>query len=107
MLIKAGKKKDGSEAAVALCHHERWDGSGYPAGLKGEEIPLAARIVALADFYDALRSKRPYKAAIDHERTMQILIDGDDRTSPDHFDPKILNAFVEQQERLRQVWEAA
>ena len=107
MLIKAGKQKDGTEVAVALCHHERWDGSGYPAGLKGEEIPLAARIVALADFYDALRSKRPYKDAIDHERTMRILVEGDERTSPSHFDPAILNAFVEHQERLRQIWEAA
>lgn len=79
---------------IALTHHEKWDGSGYPRGLKGEEIPIEGRIVALCDNYDALRMKRPYKAALSHKKTMDILINGDERTTPDNFDPDILKAFI-------------
>jgi len=78
---------------VARSHHERWDGSGYPDGLAGEAIPLSARIVALADLYDALRSKRPYKPAFDAEKTYAIITEGDGRTSPSHLDPRVLAAF--------------
>ena len=78
-------------AEIALSHHERWDGSGYPNGVKGEDIPLAARVVAIADVYDALRSERPYKPPISHEETMKIMLEGDGRTSSDHFDPKLLD----------------
>ena len=80
-------------AIIALMHHERWDGSGYPSGLKGTEIPLAARLVAVADVYDALRSDRPYKDAQDHDQAMTRMLVGDDRIGPGQFDPEALEAL--------------
>lgn len=79
---------------IALCHHERWDGKGYPRGLKGEEIPFTARLMNITDQYDALRSKRPYKSAFDQQKTVSILSKGDGRTMPNHFEPEILAAFA-------------
>ena len=58
---------------IAYCHHERWDGTGYPSGLKGKEIPLSARIVSIADVYDALTSNRPYKKAFTHEEAVDMI----------------------------------
>ncbi|HYA26811.1 MAG TPA: CHASE2 domain-containing protein [Thermodesulfovibrionales bacterium] len=81
-------------ASIALNHHERWDGTGYPNGLKGEAIPVEARIVTICDQYDALRSSREYKAAFDHERSFKIITEGDGTTSPGHFDPEILRVFI-------------
>lgn len=78
---------------IALTHHERWDGSGYPAGLRGTEIPLAARLVAVADVYDALRSDRPYKDAQDHGQALARILVGDGRVGPAQFDPKVLEAL--------------
>ncbi len=89
---------------IARAHHERWDGSGYPAGLRGEEIPIAARITTIADQYDALRTKRSYKAAFTHGETMRIIAEGDGRTVPAHFDPRVLEAFVRNGDRFEAIY---
>jgi len=79
---------------IALSHHENWDGTGYPKRLKGHRIPISGRIVKVADVYDALRSKRSYKAPLTHQETLRIFRDGDDRINPGaHFDPDVLATF--------------
>jgi putative two-component system response regulator len=93
-------------AEIALNHHERWDGGGYPGGKRGEAIPLAARIMNICDVYDALRSKRPYKTAYDHLKTMDIIAHGDGRTQPEHFDPVIFAAFKENHQLFCGIFEA-
>lgn len=77
--------------AIAEGHHEKWDGSGYPYGKAGEDIPLVARVLALGDVYDALTSKRCYKEAFSHEKSVSIILEGDGN----HFDPDIVLAFRE------------
>jgi HD-GYP domain-containing protein (c-di-GMP phosphodiesterase class II) len=93
-------------AAIALNHHERWDGSGYPNGCKGEEIPVEARIVALADIYDALRSSRPYKDGFSHQEATTILLKGDHRHNPEgHLDPALMDLFARHHEGMAEIWE--
>jgi len=79
---------------IASEHHEKWDGSGYPLGKKGEEISLEARIVSIADVFDALVSARPYKQAFSYKRSYAILANGDQRVMPQHFDPDLLAMFL-------------
>jgi putative two-component system response regulator len=93
-------------AEIALNHHERWNGEGYPIGKRGEDIPLSARVTNLCDVYDALRSKRPYKPALDHLTAVDILTHGDSRTHPDHFDPVVLAAFKENHQAFGDIFEA-
>lgn len=90
---------------IARHHHERWDGKGYPNGLKGEEIPLPARIMNICDQYDALRSKRPYKQAFHHEKSCAIILEGSKRRSPEHFDPDILEVFRKCHGRFAEIYE--
>ncbi len=92
---------------IALGHHERWNGSGYPGGLKGEAIPLPARIMQLADVYDGLRSKRPYKPAFEHKKAMDIIFHGDGRTLPSHFDPAVLEAFHCRADTMEEIFAAS
>jgi len=75
---------------IPYCHHEKWDGSGYPRGLKGEQIPLAARIFSVIDVWDALRSDRPYRAAWEEQRVREYLLS----QSGSHFDSNIVSVFL-------------
>jgi putative two-component system response regulator len=92
-------------AEIALNHHERWDGAGYPAGLEGERIPVSARIMNICDQYDALRSERPYKKALSHAAAVAVLGGGDGKTSRYHFDPEILLAFTRCEDRFREIYQ--
>ncbi|MBI3775847.1 MAG: response regulator [Gammaproteobacteria bacterium] len=87
--------------AIAGGHHEKWDGSGYPYGLKGEDIPLVARVLALGDVYDALTSKRCYKDAFTHEASREIII----TQSGMHFDPAVTAAFLAKEDEFKKVRE--
>jgi putative two-component system response regulator len=86
-------------ASIALTHHERWDGTGYPWRLAGEDIPIEGRIVAIADVFDAVSSKRPYKPALPREECFKIMEQG--RSS--HFDPRVLDAFLKHRDKVVQV----
>ncbi len=103
--IAATEKKlgDGSFLHFAIelvyTHHEKWDGSGYPMGIKEEEIPLSGRLMALADTYDALISKRVYKPPFSHEKAIEIIMEG----KGTHFDPDLVDAFLKIEEIFRQI----
>jgi putative two-component system response regulator len=84
---------------IALCHQERWDGSGYPGAIAGDTIPASARLMAVADVYDALISRRVYKDRMTHEQATQIIVEG--RGS--HFDPDVVDAFVEIADEFRSI----
>ena len=86
---------------ISATHHEKWDGSGYPLGLKGEKIPLSGRLMALADVYDALVSKRQYKSPFSHEKAKAIILQG----RGIHFDPAIVDAFTEMERHFIQIKE--
>ena len=87
---------------IIRSHHEKWDGSGYPDGLKGREIPLCARIMAVADCYNALRQERPYRSKKDHEAAKNIIVSN----SGKEFDPDIVTAFLEQEESIVSLYES-
>jgi len=91
---------------IALTHHEKWDGSGYPHKLKEGEIPLEGTLMSIADVYDALRSARPYKPPLDHEAAFKIITKGDGRTKPSHFAPLVLEVFMDTHEQFARVFDA-
>ena len=93
-------------ATIAETHHECWDGSGYPAGLREEQIPIPGRIMLLCDQYDALRSKRPYKAPLDHEAVTKVIRGGDDRTRPEQFCPSVLAAFESRASEFETIYDS-
>jgi putative two-component system response regulator len=94
-----------SAVCFASHHHERWDGTGYPAGLREEEISLEGRLFNIVDIYDALRSRRPYKPPFTHKRAFSIIAEGDGRTLPGHFEPRILEAFKDNHRRFDEIYE--
>jgi response regulator RpfG family c-di-GMP phosphodiesterase len=107
-LSKVGRQYDKNEflkmgMEIALYHHEKWDGSGYNKGLKGAEVPLSARIMAIADVYDALRSRRAYKDAFSHEKSMEII----NSSRGSHFDPMLVDVFSRCHEEFKALYDAA
>lgn len=86
---------------IAQSHHEKWDGTGYPQGLSGDNIPLSARIMAIVDVYDALRTKRVYKDAYSHAESMEIIKQGEGK----HFDPIITKVFIENETEFKHIYE--
>jgi putative two-component system response regulator len=86
---------------IALSHHEKWNGTGYPFHLEGNMIPLAARIVAIADVYDALRMRRSYKPPFDHHTAINMMMKGKDT----HFDPTLLDTFYTASDKFNDLFE--
>lgn len=101
MLENLNQYKDDAlmQTAKAICHyhHERWDGRGYPEGLKGDQIPIEAQVVSVADVYDALTSERVYKKAIPHEKAMRMIADGECGA----FNPLLMECLVDVGDRIR------
>jgi putative two-component system response regulator len=88
---------------IAITHHEKFNGSGYPKGLKGKQIPLAGRIVAVADVFDALMSRRPYKPAFTSEQAINIITEGRGR----HFDPEVVDVFLKDIPEILRIWRSS
>lgn len=106
-LAKVGQQYDHNDFLkmgldIALYHHEKWDGSGYIEGLSGKRIPLAARIMAISDVYDALRTKRVYKEAFSHESSMDIIVS----SKGSHFDPELVDIFIQTQDEFSLLYES-
>lgn len=100
-LLKSGRSIFGMGIEIAAGHHEKWDGSGYPKGIRGKEIPLSARIVAVGDVFDALTSQRPYKKPFSFERAFQIITQG----KGSHFDPNIIEIVQHHKKELHDLYE--
>jgi putative two-component system response regulator len=96
MMLGSGSPILRAASVIAMTHHERWDGTGYPCRLKGEQIPIEGRITAVADVFDALSSKRPYKPALPFDECFRIL----EQNRGSHFDPRVLDAFFSRQEEI-------
>jgi eukaryotic-like serine/threonine-protein kinase len=93
----------GLAAEAAHFHHERWDGNGYPDGLKEEAIPIAARVVGLVSVYDALRNRRPFRPALSHPRAVRVIV----AESPGHFDPLLISAFTSAADQFDRIFQSA
>ncbi len=94
-------------SSIALNHHEKWNGSGYPRGISGDDIPIEGRIVMICDQYDALRSQRPYKSALPHREAARIITEGDGKTNPEKdFDPDVLRAFKNVVQGFNEIFES-
>jgi putative two-component system response regulator len=87
---------------IALFHHERWDGKGYPYGVSETMIPLSGRVVAFADVYDALRMERSYKESFSHEKAIEIMT----TEETGHFDPELMEVFLQVSENFRNIYES-
>ena len=101
-ISKSGRSLFRTGIEVVESHHEKWDGSGYPHGKKAEDIPLSARIVALADVFDALTTKRPYKPAFSFDASVDIIREG----SAKHFDPEIVRIFLENRDKIEAIYKS-
>lgn len=93
ILAATGNAMMNLAATIALHHHERYDGSGYPFGLVGDAIPLPAQILSICDTYDALRQDRPYRRGMTHDTAVHVIVNGDNRTMPAHFAPRVWQGF--------------
>lgn len=107
VLAASGEEFLSMAADLAWAHHERYDGTGYPRGLKGNDIPLGALILAICDVYDALRQDRPYRRGVPHGKALDIILVGDGRTSPEHFAPDVVAAFRDIAATSKTIYESA